>query len=204
MYEAGQFAVRGGIVDIFSYANELPYRIELFGDEVETIRTFDPESQLSVDKKAQVSIIPNVQTKLLQETREAFLDFIPDDTAIWAKDLRQTLDVVTESFERAEAGFQELLAVAGGTQVVSRPEDLFESVKSFKKLLEGFPIVEFGKRFYFQNRRGVCLHGQAPAQLQQGLRAAGEEPARQPAQGLHQHYCRRAGAPGRPAAHHFR
>ena len=52
VYEAGQFAVRGGIVDIFSYANELPYRIELFGDEVETIRTFDPESQLSVDKKA--------------------------------------------------------------------------------------------------------------------------------------------------------
>ncbi len=57
VYEAGQFAVRGGIVDIFSYANELPYRIELFGDEVETIRTFDPESQLSVEKRQQVSII---------------------------------------------------------------------------------------------------------------------------------------------------
>ncbi|SDX83183.1 transcription-repair coupling factor [Hymenobacter psychrophilus] len=150
VYEAGQFAVRGGIVDIFSYANELPYRIELFGDEVETIRTFDPESQLSVDKKSQVSIIPNVQTKLLQETREAFLDFIPGDTAIWAKDLRQTLDVVTESFERAEANFQQLMAGAAGMQIVSKPEDLFESGKSFKKLLEGFAVAEFGKRFYFK------------------------------------------------------
>ncbi|TGE09836.1 transcription-repair coupling factor [Hymenobacter fodinae] len=150
VYEPGQFAVRGGIVDIFSYANELPYRIELFGDEVETIRTFDPESQLSVEKRQQVSIIPNVQTKLLQETREAFLDFIPKNTCIWAKDLRQTLDVVDESFDRAEANFKELLEVAGGTQVVSKPADLFESGKSFKKLLEGFAVVEFGKRFYFK------------------------------------------------------
>ncbi|TGE21732.1 transcription-repair coupling factor [Hymenobacter aquaticus] len=150
VYEAGQFAVRGGIVDIFSYANELPYRIELFGDEVETIRTFDPESQLSVEKRQQVSIIPNVQTKLLQETREAFLDFIPRNTAIWAKDVRQTLDIVEESFDRAEAGFKEMLAAAGGVQIVSKPEDLFESGKSFKKLLDGFPIVEFGKRFHFK------------------------------------------------------
>lgn len=150
VYEAGQFAVRGGIVDIFSYANELPYRIELFGDEVETIRTFDPESQLSVEKRQQVSIIPNVQTKLLQETREAFLDFIPKNTAIWAKDVRQTLDVVEESFERAELGFKEMLEGAGGMQIVSKPEDLFETGKSFKKLLENFPIVEFGKRFHFK------------------------------------------------------
>ncbi|GAB3232877.1 transcription-repair coupling factor [Hymenobacter seoulensis] len=150
VYEPGQFAVRGGIVDIFSYANELPYRIELFGDEVETVRTFDPESQLSVEKRQQVSIIPNVQTKLLQETREAFLDFIPKNTTIWAKDLRQALDVVEESFDRAEAGFKELLEVAGGTQVVSKPEDLFETNKSFKKLLESFAVVEFGKRFYYK------------------------------------------------------
>jgi transcription-repair coupling factor (superfamily II helicase) len=150
VYEPGQFAVRGGIVDIFSYANELPYRIELFGDEVETIRTFDPESQLSVEKRQQVSIIPNVQTKLLQETREAFLDFIPKNTCIWAKDLRQTLDVVDESFDRAEASFKDLLEVAGGTQVVSKPADLFESGKSFKKLLDNFAVVEFGKRFYYK------------------------------------------------------
>ncbi|GAA3918313.1 transcription-repair coupling factor [Hymenobacter algoricola] len=150
VYEAGQFAVRGGIVDIFSYANELPYRIELFGDEVETIRTFNPETQLSVEQKQQISIIPNVQTKLLQETREAFLDFMPRHTAVWVKDMRQTLDIVTESFEKADAGFQELLAGAAGMQIVSKPEQLFETGKSFRKLLENFPVVEFGKRFHFK------------------------------------------------------
>jgi transcription-repair coupling factor (superfamily II helicase) len=62
VYEAGQYAVRGGIVDVFSYANELPFRLELFGDEIESIRTFNPENQLSVEPR-QHRIIPNVQTK---------------------------------------------------------------------------------------------------------------------------------------------
>ena len=150
VYEAGQYAVRGGIVDIFSYANELPYRIELFGDEVESIRTFNPETQLSVERKAQISIIPNVQTKLLHETREAFLDFLPRHLTVWAKDVRLTLDVVDESFEKADAGFQRLLESAGGTQVVSRPADLFETAKTFRKQLENFAVVEFGKRFHFK------------------------------------------------------
>jgi transcription-repair coupling factor (superfamily II helicase) len=151
VYEAGQYAVRGGIVDVFSYANELPYRIELFGDEVESIRTFNPETQLSMEPRQQLSIIPNVQTKLLHETRESFLDFVPANTCLWAKDMRQTIDVVTESFERAEQGFQQVLAEGGGMQVVSKPQDLFETGKGFKKLLDNFLVVEFGKRFYFKN-----------------------------------------------------
>ena len=77
VYEAGQYSVRGGIVDIFSYSQDYPYRIELFGDEIESIRTFDPNTQLSVEPKKNFSIIPNVQTKLLQEQRESLLKFIP-------------------------------------------------------------------------------------------------------------------------------
>ncbi len=151
VYEAGQYAVRGGIVDVFSYANELPFRLELFGDEIESIRTFNPETQLSVEPRASISIIPNVQTKLLQETRESFFDFLPRTACIWAKDVRQTLDVVTELYEKAEANFQQLLSESGGMQIVSKPADLFESGKNFKKLLEEFAVVEFGKRFHFKN-----------------------------------------------------
>ena len=94
VYEAGQYAIRGGIVDVFSYANELPFRLELFGDEIESIRTFNPETQLSVEARPSISIIPNVQTRMLQETREAFFDFLPRTACIWTKDVRQTLDVV--------------------------------------------------------------------------------------------------------------
>jgi transcription-repair coupling factor (superfamily II helicase) len=151
VYEAGQYAVRGGIVDVFSYANELPYRLELFGDEIESIRTFNPETQLSVEPRTTVSIIPNVQTKLLQERRESFLEFLPRTSCLWVKDMRQTLDVVTELFEKAESNFKRLLEEAGGMQIVSKPADLFEAGKSLKKCLEEFAIVEFGKRFYFKN-----------------------------------------------------
>ncbi len=151
VYEAGQYALRGGIVDVFSYANELPYRIELFGDEIESIRTFNPETQLSVETKPFVSIIPNVQTKLLQETREAFLAFVPPTTCFWAKDVRQALDVVAELYDKAEANFQQLLTESHGVQIVSKPADLFESGKAFKKALDEFAVVEFGKRFHFKN-----------------------------------------------------
>ncbi|MGI4823168.1 MAG: transcription-repair coupling factor [Janthinobacterium lividum] len=151
VYEAGQYAVRGGIVDVFSYANELPYRLELFGDEIESIRTFNPETQLSVEPRTSVSIIPNVQTKLLQERRESFLEFLPRTTCLWFKDVRQTLDIVTDLFEKAESNFKRLLEEAGGMQIVSKPADLFENGKSLKKCLDEFAIVEFGKRFYFKN-----------------------------------------------------
>ena len=69
VYEAGEFAIRGGIVDIFSFANDLPYRIELLGKEVETIRTFNPENQLSIEKKQHISVIPDVQTKFLDQKK---------------------------------------------------------------------------------------------------------------------------------------
>ena len=151
VYEAGQYAVRGGIVDVFSYANDLPFRLELFGDEIESIRTFNPETQLSVEARPQVSIIPNVQTKLLHEKREAFFDFLPHTACLWLKDVRQTLDVVTELFDKAEANFQQMLGEGGGMQIVSKPADLFESGKNFKKSLDEFAVVEFGKRFYFKN-----------------------------------------------------
>nr|WP_230687760.1 transcription-repair coupling factor [Hymenobacter ruricola] len=151
VYEAGQYAVRGGIVDVFSYANELPFRLELFGDEIESIRTFNPETQLSVEPRPSISIIPNVQTKMLHETREAFFDFLPRTACIWLKDVRQTLDVVSELYEKAEANFEQMLSEAHGMQIVSKPADLFESGKNFKKLLDEFAVVEFGKRFHFKN-----------------------------------------------------
>ncbi|HEX8327091.1 MAG TPA: transcription-repair coupling factor [Hymenobacter sp.] len=151
VYEAGQYAVRGGIVDVFSYANELPFRLELFGDEIESIRTFNPETQLSVEPRPSISIIPNVQTKMLHETREAFFDFLPRTACIWVKDVRQTLDVVSELYEKAEANFEQMLSEAHGMQIVSKPADLFESGKNFKKLLDEFAVVEFGKRFHFKN-----------------------------------------------------
>jgi len=86
VYEAGNFSIRGGIVDIFSFSNEKPYRIELFGKEVESIRTFDPESQLSLDPQTSLILTPDIQTKLNQENRESLLSFLKNPI-VWIDDL---------------------------------------------------------------------------------------------------------------------
>ena len=149
VYEAGQFSVRGGIVDVFSYANDLPFRIELFGNEIDSIRSFDPNTQLSVENLKQVNIIPNVQTKLLEETRQSFLSFIPKNSKIWFKDYQQTLDVIEKYFEKASANFDEVLSVTDA-QVVLSPNELFETSSSFEEGLTSFVSIEFGNRFYQQ------------------------------------------------------
>jgi transcription-repair coupling factor (superfamily II helicase) len=148
VYEAGQYSVRGGIVDVFSYANDVPYRIDLFGDEVESIRTFDPESQLSIESVSRINIIPDVQTKLIQESREPFLSFFPENARLWFKDVDLTLEIVEKCFEGVEKNLQEILARSGGIKIVSDPNQLFETRKSFLNLIKEFGTVEFGKRFY--------------------------------------------------------
>lgn len=86
VYEPGQFALRGGIFDIYSFGNEQPYRIELFGEEVDSIRLFDPASQLSERKLLQVNIIPNVTTQFEDTQKIPLLTFMTNDTLIWLKD----------------------------------------------------------------------------------------------------------------------
>ncbi len=86
VYEPGQLALRGGILDIYSFGNEKPYRIELFGEEVDSIRLFDPANQLSERKLLQVNIIPNVTTQFEQTEQIPLLDFVSKDTIIWLKD----------------------------------------------------------------------------------------------------------------------
>jgi transcription-repair coupling factor (superfamily II helicase) len=155
--EAGQFAVRGGIIDVFSYANDLPYRIELFGDEIESIRIFNPDSQLSVENKKSFSLVPNVQTRLLQEMRESLLKFLPADTAIWVKDLRQTLDIIGESFEKVSQSFADVVKSNGGNKLITDPAELFEKPEFFEKHLKDFSVLEFGKQYYLSQSEEIVF-----------------------------------------------
>ena len=86
VYEPGQFAVRGGILDIYSYGNEKPYRIEFIGNEIDSIRLFDPETQLSERKLLQVNIIPNVETQFSSREKVSLLNFLPENTVVWSVD----------------------------------------------------------------------------------------------------------------------
>lgn len=150
VYEAGQFAVRGGIIDLFSYAHDLPYRIELFGDEIESIRTFDPNTQLSVDPVKEINIIPNIQTKLITEERQGFIDFLPNNTKLWFKDYQQTLDIIDSYFEKASSSFRSIVKDNGNVQIILKPEDLFETSNSFVDQIKDLTKIEFGNRFYLE------------------------------------------------------
>ncbi|WP_018341883.1 transcription-repair coupling factor [Cytophaga aurantiaca] len=154
-YEAGQYAIRGGIIDIFSYSNEFPYRIELFGDEIESIRTFNPESQLSIATIPVLSITPNVQTRLLKEEREALFTFLPEDTLIWIKDYTLTTEVIEESFSKVEAQFDTILAASGNSALITSPDALFENKTSFKKSIEHFSIIEFGSQSHISGSEKI-------------------------------------------------
>ena len=96
VYEPGQFAMRGGILDIYSFGNEHPYRIELFDTEVDSIRIFNPETQLSERKLMQVSILPNIETKFETQEKISLLDCLPENTVVWAKDLSFTISKLTK------------------------------------------------------------------------------------------------------------
>ncbi|HLT74979.1 MAG TPA: DEAD/DEAH box helicase, partial [Ohtaekwangia sp.] len=145
VYEAGQFAVRGGIIDIFSFANEYPYRVELFGDVVDSIRTFEPGSQLSVESLDVASIIPDVQTKLIQEERQSFLDFISTSTRIWFSDYQFSGDVISKSFEKIASRYTHL-EKKGSSGVMMAPEKLFLTLDEFETASSRFMRIEFGSR----------------------------------------------------------
>ena len=98
VYEPGQFALRGGILDIYSFGNEKPYRVELFGNDVDSIRIFDPETQLSERKLMQVNIIPNVETQFDTGDKVSLLEFLPENTVVWLKDW----DVIKQKIETEE------------------------------------------------------------------------------------------------------
>ncbi|HNM26738.1 MAG TPA: CarD family transcriptional regulator, partial [Saprospiraceae bacterium] len=102
VYEPGQFSIRGGIVDLFSWGNELPYRIELFDDEVESIRSFDPLTQLSKQNIREVNIVPNLNTRFRQDQKVSLLDVLPPDTALWVKDIQFVVDRLQFCFDKAE------------------------------------------------------------------------------------------------------
>src|SRR5690606_33634713 len=99
--EPGEFSVRGGILDVFSFSNDLPYRIEFFGDEIDSIRTFDIESQLSVNQLKNIDIIPNIANKSTEENRESFLEFVSRETIIFAQNTLFLKDRIEHLFEKS-------------------------------------------------------------------------------------------------------
>ena len=145
--EPGEFSVRGGIVDVFSFSHDEPYRIEFFGDEVDSIRTFDVETQLSTDQVKKIGIIPNVANKFLEESRQSFLKYVAQKTVVFTKNAQLVFDRIDAFYEKAEEAFKIL-----STEIKhAEPEELFCNSVLLKKQLLDFSLVEFGTTTIFSS-----------------------------------------------------
>ncbi len=138
--EPGEFAVRGGIVDVFSFSNDEPYRIEFFGDEVDSIRTFDVATQLSTNTIKGITIVPNMANKFLGEKREGFLRYMSSKTIVFGKSTDLIYKRLDDFFQKAEAAFSQLPATLNH----ARPKTLFVNAIQFKAELANFGLVLMG------------------------------------------------------------
>lgn len=136
--EPGEYSVRGGIIDIFSYSNDLPYRISLFGSEIESIKTFDIESQLSKEKVDHFELISNT-TLVRSSSKVSFLDLLPKDTVVVSKDLYLGQSTLDSFLEKAHEKYSKLNKELNH----SEPGDLFLSSKELFEGLESFVAVDF-------------------------------------------------------------
>ena len=148
VYEPGQFSVRGGIIDIFSFGNEMPYRVELYDDEVESIRVFDPTTQISEKTISQVTIIPNIQTQFGAEQKSSLFHSLPKNTIVWFKDAKYTFEVINKVYEKALDWYE----ITKKEKLLDRdhpfnkypPEELLLSGPALLEEVPHFSAVEFG------------------------------------------------------------
>ena len=148
VYEPGQFAVRGSIIDVFSYASEYPFRIDLFGDEIDSIRTFEIETQLSRDKVEHISIVPNFDGAG-EQGQVSFFDFLPDGSALafqdyfWAHERIEQLEASPNPSQGGELGSampeSPLLGRGGGKASLLSSSDFVRKTQSFRR-------IEFGTK----------------------------------------------------------
>lgn len=137
VYEPGQYSIRGSIIDVFSYSADLPYRIDFFGEEVETIRSFNTDDQLSVSIHNQISVIPNIQDISIEEINDSFTDFLPPSTIIWIDDsdyIREKINnIYSQTLQREETG------------QISDKKEIVMTGNRFLDECSKFRILEFGK-----------------------------------------------------------
>ncbi|NBL65001.1 transcription-repair coupling factor [Flavobacterium sp. NST-5] len=154
--EPGEFSVRGGILDVFSFSNENPFRIEFFGNEVDSIRTFDVETQLSVEKQKKITIIPNVENKFFKENRESFLNYINEKTVLFIQNSDYLFSKLDHLFSRAK----EIFASMDTTIQHVQPEELFLNQEEFIKKAVNFTIAEIGSKSTFKIEKIFDYHVQ--------------------------------------------
>jgi transcription-repair coupling factor (superfamily II helicase) len=137
--EPGEFSLRGGILDVFSFSNDEPYRIEFFGNEIDSIRVFDVETQLSKEQTKKISIIPNVENKQSDEVRESFLKYLSSKTVIFSMNMDLLYGRVDSLFAKAEQAYNQL---QGEVRQLT-PQEIFSDSSLIRSQLKEYNHIEF-------------------------------------------------------------
>jgi transcription-repair coupling factor (superfamily II helicase) len=159
VYEPGQFSTRGSILDIFSFSGENPYRIDFFGDDVDSIRTFDIESQLSKVKLNEITIVPNIQGNIGQKAssievtkRETFFDFLPKKSILWVSNPKYIAERINEIYENTN------LKAIEGEATAPIKEELLVTGTSLLQSMKTFTIIELGQQQALEHKADLVFN----------------------------------------------
>ncbi|MBS4013192.1 MAG: transcription-repair coupling factor [Bacteroidetes bacterium] len=139
--EPGQFSLRGGIVDVFSYSNDFPYRIEVFGDNVESLRWFNPETQTSIEKLQKVSILPDINSLAVSNEKEDFFSLLPSHTVFWHEDVNYAKDIIEKLYDDYNDNNKNIAI-----------ESLYISNADYVNRIQEYFSIEFRKIFLFKGK----------------------------------------------------
>ncbi len=153
VYEPGQFSIRGGIVDVFSYANDFPFRIEFFGDEVESIRTFDAATQISINTHNFFNVIPNIQGQMTLEGVASLFEFIGKSTTVWISSYERLTTILEREYDKSV----EIYTKLSDTVKRTLPSDLYVHPSELKKTFDNYPSVEWGPDYHFKTTETITF-----------------------------------------------
>lgn len=151
VYEPGQFSIRGGIVDIFSFSFEFPYRVDFFGDEIESIRIFDIETQLSKEKKERIEILPDLHSSYEQQNLISFPQFLPEKSIFNFSDVIFVKDRINQLYDEA-------LVKANSDKATSNLYGTHITGDEFLQFVEPFRKIEWGSRSHFKVPKTVSFN----------------------------------------------
>ena len=151
VYEPGQFALRGSILDVYSYSCEYPFRIDFFGDDIDSIRTFEVEDQLSKERRDRIEIVPELS--MVAEEKVSFLSFLPKDTLLVVKDFFYVRDAVDRAYQEGFSSQAKMEQMEGATEMERREIELqmcremqLVTGAQFMADASSFRRIEFGHR----------------------------------------------------------
>jgi transcription-repair coupling factor (superfamily II helicase) len=151
VYEPGQFALRGSILDVYSYSCEYPYRIDFFGDDIDSIRTFEVEDQLSKDQRSRIEIVPELA--VTAEEKEPFLSFVPKDMVLVTKDFLYVRDAIDRTYQEGFSAQAKMEQMEQATEMEQREierqlqkESQLITGVQFMNDAEPFRRIDFGHR----------------------------------------------------------